>query len=351
MQIFLPILVLLFSSLSAHADQCQTLKNEPLQAGLVAKLDEARNKHIEILGFRLYDFPILITSAEVPLCVALYQQGKVEFTTLTRPLEVANGKYDFRNEHNKMSQSDEEELKFLIEDRKIGTFLIYKISKSLRDDYEELTDSLRVHFAIMVHEGFHLLSQGSLFNMAHYKSDKPYVDWTSEGRKFIKSTCYGPRKDIEDDTNLEISLLKTAIVQADIKNSQIDVANTVRKFLTVRDRRYEMLKDSKFHPESWDLAEGCPFGEAAMEYTEGTAEFVELIYLLGTDLIRIDQWINPQTNKYIGSQYYVLGSLQLLLLHKLDPQFSVLSAKIEKGGIPPAESFYTTRLRELVSQL
>lgn len=347
MRFFMPILVLLLSPWAAHADQCQALKNEPLYTGIVAKLEEARSKQIETLGFRLYDFPILITSAEAPLCVALYQQGKIEFSVLTRQLDVPNGRYDFRNENNKMSQADEKQLKFLIQDRKIGTFLIYKISKGLSDDYEDLQDSLRDHFAFMVHEGFHLLGQGSLFNMAHYKPGKRYVSWTSEGRKFISSTCYGPQKDVLDATNLEISLLRAAIGQAYVHNNSIEAAKTARQFLTVRDRRYDILKDSKFYPKSWEQAEGCPFGEAEMEYTEGTAEFVELIYLLGTNLIRIDQWINPRREKYVGSQYYVLGSLQLLLLQKLDPKFAALAEKIKQGGSPPAESFYTSRLREL----
>ncbi len=54
MRFFMPILVLLLSPWAAHADQCQALKNEPLYTGIVAKLEEARSKQIETLGFRLY---------------------------------------------------------------------------------------------------------------------------------------------------------------------------------------------------------------------------------------------------------------------------------------------------------
>lgn len=350
MRIYLPILALLLSPWAAQADQCQALKNEPLYTGLVAKLEEARIKRIEILGFRLYDFPILITSVEAPLCVALYQQGKVEFVTLTRQLEVSNGAFDFRNDENKMSQGDEEQLKFLIEGRKTGTFMIYKISKGIHDDYENIKDSLRVHFALMVHEGFHMLGQSTLFNESHFKSGKPYVSWSSEGREFIKATCYGQRKDAKDATDFEIALLRTAMAQAYIQNNQSGALETVRRFLQVRSGRYSLLKDHKFHPESWDNGEDCANGEAEMEHMEGTAKFVELIYLLGTNLIRIDQWLSPISKKYedIGSQYYILGSLQLMLLYKLDPQFSTLAATIQSNGPAPSLSFYTSRLKELV---
>lgn len=350
MRVFLPILVLLLSPWAAQADSCLALKNEPLFTGIVSKLDEARSKSIETLGFRVYDFPILLTSEEAPLCIGFYIKGKVEFKILTAPLDIANGTYDFRNEFNKMSAENEQQLKFLIEDRKIGEFLIYRIKKGLVDDFDDnLQNSLRTHFAFMVHEGFHLLGQDAWFKRSHYKPGKPYVSWSTEGRNFINSTCYGPRQDVKDVAYSEIDLLKTAMTQAYIQNDRPGALKTVRNFLKVRTGRYEMLKNQQFHPDTWDNSEGCPHGEAFMEHMEGTAKFVEMIYLLGTNLVRIEEWLNPISGKYLGKEFYVLGSLQLGLLYKLDPNFAELAGLIQNGGEPPDISLYTSRLQKLIS--
>ncbi len=348
MRSFLPILVLLLSSWTAQADQCAGLKSEPLFKGLISKLDESKKKQIDVLGFRFYDFPILLTGKDAPLCAALYLNSKVEFFHLEHEFEIANGSYTFRNEYNKLEPRDEQQLKFLIEGRKIETFIIYRIEKGLPDEYEVQDDTLRVHFGFLAHEGFHFFKQRSLFNMEHYTAGKPYVSWSAEGREFIKAHCYGPREDAAKASDLELSLLRTAVRQAYLENNPDEARKTIQQFLAVRKGRYELLKDTKFHPDSWSQAETCSNGEAEMEYLEGTTEFVETNYQLETGLISIDQYIKPRFEKGRGGRYYSLGSLQLFLIKKLDPDYLAFAEKIEEGGTPPQESFYTSRLRELV---
>jgi hypothetical protein len=332
----------------AWADSCVQLKAEPLTSELILQLDLARANNTEVIGFRLYDYPILITSANAPLCLAFYNQAKVEYFTLTQALAIQNGIYSFRDELNAMSAGDEEQLKFLIQDRKITKFLIYKITQ-IEDEYQKATNTLRVHFAFLAHEGFHLMAQNTHYNTSHYLQGQPYYSWSAEGRKFIEDTCYGPQKSIQDLAHKEIALLREAVAQAFSTNQVTFAFENIRQFLAVRAERYALLKDSQFQPGNWPVPESCAQGEAVMENIEGTADFVETIYLLKAGLIKIEEWITPQANKYVGSEYYTLGALQLMLLYKLDPQFAQLEKAIQEGGPAPAESIYTRRLRELVS--
>lgn len=349
MRLFLPIFVLLLSPLAAQADSCSALKNDPLYMGLVGKLNEARDSHVEIFDFRIYDIPILLTTNDAPLCIALYQKGQVEFFTLAQPLMIPNGYYDFRNEFNKLSQDDERRLSFLIEGRKMDAFLIYKIDKTISDEYEKDATPVRAHFAFLVHEGFHLFGQGYPIERSLYKPGIPYVSWTREGKIFIKENCYGPRPDVSRAKDLEMELLKTAINQIYINDDPTAAVKTLQSFLATRETRYALLKDSLFFPDSWFAGESCARGEAVMEYLEGTAKFVEFIYLLQTNLIRVDQWLNPRINKYLGSDYYILGALQLALLYKMDPQFSSLTPILKNDFLVQNSSFYTARIKSLLS--
>lgn len=342
--------ILLGLSAPAFGQSCADLQTDSLYQELLQQLqqDEAENR--QALGFRLYNYPIVFTGESGPLCAALYLNGKIDYINLEAPLEFRNGYYTFRNSHNPLSAHNEAQLQEIIVNREIGTFLIFNVKRGISDHFDGPSNSVRVYYAFLVHEGFHFLEQGSYFNPSHLSPGLPYIGWSDQGREFIRQNCYNSTEDVLNKTEQELTLLKEALRLSYLENSRPEAFEKIRQFLNVRNQRYELLRDRLFHPEPWDEAETCAHGEAFMEYQEGTADFVEHQYLFNAGLLLIEEYLTYDFSLYRGgSEYYTLGSLQLLLIQKWDPDFQSFQQQIRNGGIPPALSVYTMRLQSLVN--
>jgi len=353
MKFFKPLIVsvLTFYSSAAMAEDCEYLENDEIFVQIIDQLNADKAQGLSALRFNVYDYPILLTSENAENCVALYN-STVTFHELESPLEIENGYYSHRDELNPMSEKDEEQLRFMIVDQGVDSFLIYKINENMQDEYSGSENSLRSHYAFLVHEGFHLLAQESYFSWSHYSDGAPYTSWSSEsGRGFLREQCYGEfGSPLQERISSEIRKLYSALTHLN-EGREAEAMEEVRLFVGMRESRYASLKESLFHPKGWASPENCSKGEAFMENLEGVANYIESKYMLQNKLIVMELLLAGKGDRANrgGSEYYTFGMLQLLILERLDLNFHEIVEAIQTGGEPPETPLFLERLKALAN--
>ena len=288
--------------------------------------------------FSIAKKPILLTSSNGDRPCLIFWNGtevKQELI-LEKPLLFTNGLYDFFVKSSNLGLSPKtEQIKLLFESYHLKSAIALSVDNIYKGFRSAEISWKYILTGVLVHEGFHLFRQPYFMSSNFSLGWIPWDPFLGLGHSTIFNsestgkTCYIP-KNVKSEAEQEFKLLRKSLQflkEKDIMSSK----KAVLKFIATRQSRYLKLTGKK-------TSDGfsCNQHEAAMEFIEGTARFVELATLksYGIDLEK-----EPMVSLYIQYSeddedlYYALGALQLLILRRAYDKDDIFFQKIDSMNL------------------
>jgi len=309
---------------------CDSFANSGIAHEILQLVAKSKQLSITHLNFKIHEKILILTDSKYyPLCALVSQNGIIlEKVTLNTPLENSNGIYTFANTLNPLGEQDQRQLSQALSKITEKEFFIYNTGVSFLDAFDnQKSNTLRYHFAFIVHEAFHLLGQTWRNNAALHDVQQAHFGFNnSQVQSFVQDRCYGGTPEIKNHFKTEIEFLSQAYQNA-LEGKKDEAFKRLADYIKQAEKRY-LLTDSldiTFSHESWLRKATCHEVEEELKFKEGGAEFVEVSYLQSLNLIApLDLIQNTDyVNFYIreGSSFYYIGMLELTVLKLLDTNF------------------------------
>ncbi|MDA8792780.1 hypothetical protein N9N67_06010 [Bacteriovoracaceae bacterium] len=362
---FYLILLFTISITNIFADNnCKNFEDSPLVQEINKTFIKAKNENISPIGFKVYDFPIVLTDQRnYPNCGTMLLEGRIKKTIqLNTNISFSNGTYLFVNKDKHKPYFDA--FKKYTTNQNI---LFYNLANTYEERFVEKSNSqysndLPEHIGFIVHEAFHLFYQKTRTLNKPILRNHSHFDWLNEDHRYnlLLPICYSQKsKDPNlleiirnENRSLRYSYLKTIkpdinFEETEYENGWSDDYNSLSandylyNYVTLRKSRYKMLsgnQQSPFGPviksEGWEREVTCAEFEAEANYIEGTALFIEISYLHDLKLISPYEFAidnhelfsnrNSYSLNYLSKasgylRYFYIGMMELFLLKEIAP--------------------------------
>ena len=113
---------------------------------------------------------------------------------------------------------------------------------------------------------------------------------------------------------------------AQLNKDESMLIRSLNDYVALKELRYKALENKTFHHDSWLRDMTCGEGESENKFTEGSAEFVEVSYLIALGLVDARDIVETQDystfySSKSSNRFYYTGMLELMLLKEIDPSF------------------------------
>lgn len=202
-------------------------------------------------------------------------------------------------------------------DRYSWAFAYIHILPLWKSDYYESIRGIGNQFGIMQHEMFHYFYQNRLFEPEPWPNPKLVIKNLRSGD--LQKKCYNLNLRTQNLLKEEVEALFMALES----KSRKDLTFWSQKFIKKRQTRYNITPALRDYEKPY---RSCRLAEAYSEYSEGVAEFLSDHAQIQVGSLTYDAWINQRKSNLKKTLLngearptieYDLGSLQLILLHKL----------------------------------
>ncbi len=325
--------LLLFSPTISLATECKlTDLNDPIK--VIVEFQNCDQLAPALLSsFKVSDFPVALTGVREDFnSVIVVQKGiVVGEIKLSQPLVLQNGLYEFHNPASP-NQNINVELNSFLDTLNLKEALIWNVGLKFPLQNTPLESwGIKIHLALMVHEGFHFFAQQ--LSRIPINWPRTHLGLSEEVRTQTQEKCFNLNPGVQNLAKLERQKILDAFAFSQLGDVVNAKSNAV-EFLQARKLRYSNLIGIEILDTDLSILT-CQEAENFASIVEGIPEFVGIATLLKLRLVTTNEVANyfPEKDSALYYRFPLFQALVLtskstdLLLKTLDyPEFGLSNA-------------------------
>lgn len=262
-------------------------------------------------SYKSSDFPFVLTGLNGDFnSIVIVEKGVILQTLkLSQALKIQNGLYEFHNPDSS-EQGINIQLNSYLANLNLKEALIWNIGMNFNlQDTPISSWGIKIHLALMVHEGFHFFVQ-QLFKVP-INWPKTHLGISNEVRTQMQENCFNLNSKVRNLASLE----RQKILEAFNFSQSGDDVNAKLKaieFVEVRNLRYNILTGIEINDLDFSIL-SCQEAENVASIVEGIPEFVGIATLLKLGLLA-PQEVTSYFPEKDTALYYRFPLFQALLL-------------------------------------